>query len=538
MQTFDFIIVGAGSAGSVAADRLSGSGRHSVLVLEAGGSDMRFYVQMPMGFGKTFFDNQVNWNYHAEPDPGLAGNADHWPRGKILGGSSSINSMVWIRGHRQDFDDWRDEGNPGWGYDDLLPVFKAIETSETGEAAYRGRSGPLHVTNQTPLVHPLTHEFVKACQQAGMPLNDDFNGAQQDGAGIYEITTKDGIRMSAARAFLRPAMKRSNVTVITGAAVNRVIFEGKRAIGVEFFHGGRTQMARAGREVIMSAGSVNTPQILQLSGVGPTKALAQLGISVVHDNIDVGNNLQDHLAIKYIYRSRVKTLNQVLRPWWGKLNVGMRYLLTRGGPLAGSINQGGGFVRTSADRKQPNIQLYFQPFSTYIPRPGERPFLSPDPFPGFSLSASSCRPASRGSISLRSSDPRDTPKIEARAYSNNSDIDEMLEAVRYLRRLAGTSALAELIEEEILPGDKVQTDEQIVDDIHRRSASVYHPCSTCRMGPDEGKAVVDARLRVHGITGLRVIDASIFPFVPSGNLNASAIMTGWKGADMVLEDAR
>ncbi|MGV6874088.1 GMC family oxidoreductase [Pseudochelatococcus sp. B33] len=536
MGSFDFVVVGSGSAGSVVANRLTENGRHTVLLLEAGGTDMHFYIQMPLGFGKTFFDHRVNWSYHAEPDPGLAGNRDHWPRGKILGGSSSVNSMVWIRGNRQDFEDWREEGNPGWGYADMLTAFKAIEHAEIGGDEWRGRSGPLYVSDQTPLVHPLTHAFVKAGKEAGLSVNPDFNGADQDGIGVYEITTKDGLRMSAARAFLRPAMKRANLKIEMKAHARRILFEGKRAVGVEYLRNGQTERAIANREVILCAGSVNSPQLLQLSGVGPATPLTQLGIPVVHDNPNVGANLQDHLAIKYTYRSRVPTLNQILRPFIGKLKVGAKYLLSRSGPLAASINQGGGFVRTSPDRRQPNIQLYFQPFSTVIPRPGERPFLSPDPFPAFSLSVSNCRPTSRGRITIRSSDPHAAPKIEPNAYSTNSDIAEMLEGVKFLRKLAATDALAPLIVEEILPGPQCVTDDDMVDDLHRRSASVYHPCSTCRMGPDQTRAVVDARLRVHGVQGLRIVDASIFPTVLSGNLNAGAVATGWKGSGMILED--
>ncbi len=294
MQSFDFIVVGAGSAGCVVAERLSANGRFSVLVLEAGGSDRRFFVQMPLGYGKTFFDPAVNWNYQAEPDPGLAGNADHWPRGKLLGGSSSINAMVWVRGNPADFDEWRDAGNPGWGYDDLLPVFKAIEDNEAGADRWRGTGGPLHVTDCSAAVHPLTRRYLEAGRQAGLPLNPDFNGAAQDGVGIYQITTRDGRRMSAARAFLRPAMARPNVRVETGALVTRILFDGRRAIGVEYATAAGPRTAHAGREVIVSGGSVNSPQLLQLSGIGPAGLLGEHGVDVVADNPAVGANLQDH----------------------------------------------------------------------------------------------------------------------------------------------------------------------------------------------------------------------------------------------------
>ena len=536
MQTYDFIVVGSGSAGSVVAERLSANGRFSVLVLEAGGTDRRFYVQMPLGYGKTFFDGAVNWNYRAEPDPGLAGSADHWPRGKIVGGSSSINAMVWVRGQREDFDAWAAAGNSGWGFDDLLPHFKAIEDNEAGADEWRGVGGPIHVTDNRARVHPLCANYLQAGIEAGLPLNPDFNGASQEGVGVYQITTRDGRRMSASRAFLRPAMRRQNVRVETAALATKILFEDGRAAGVEYRQKGRTQSVRAGREVILCGGSVNTPQLLQLSGIGPADLLRGLGIPVFHANNHVGRNLQDHLGINYTYKANRPTLNQVLRPWWGKLLVGMRYLLTRDGPLSMSMNQGGGFFRTDAGQARPNMQLYFQAFSTVIPRSGERPILSPDPWPGFSIGLSNCHPTSRGTIEIRSADPLVHPKITPNAYSTEKDVSEMLAAVKFVRRIASMPAMREVIAEEVLPGPGISSDADLIDDFRKRSGTVYHPVSTCRMGPDPGWSVVDPRLRVHGVPGLRIIDASIFPDNISGNTNAASIVTGWKGAQMVLED--
>ncbi|AMY01938.1 GMC family oxidoreductase N-terminal domain-containing protein [Mesorhizobium ciceri] len=538
MQTYDFIIVGSGSAGSVLAEKLSASGRFSVLVLEAGGSDRRFYVQMPLGYGKTFFDPDVNWNYKAEPDPGLAGNADHWPRGKLLGGSSSINAMVWIRGAREDFDAWAAAGNPGWGYDDLLPAFKALEDNQAGADQWRGVGGPLHVTDCSGAVHPLTKRYLAAGQQAGLPFNPDFNGAAQEGVGVYQISTRNGRRMSAARAFLRPAMKRANVRVEMKALATRVLFEGKRAVGVEYQQNGETKTARAGREVILSGGSVNSPQLLQLSGVGPSALLKGLGIRMVQANENVGAHLQDHVGINYTFKGKLPTLNQTLRPWWGKLLVGMQYILTRSGPLSLSMNNAGGFFRTDSAATRPNMQLYFQAFSTVIPKSGERPILTPDPWPGFSIGLSNCRPSSRGEIMIRSANPREYPRITANAYSTNADVEEMLAAVKFVRKIASMPAMAEIIEEEVLPGPSITSDADLIQDFRKRSGTVYHPVSTCRMGPDPARAVVDPRLKVHGIDGLRVIDASIFPDNITGNTNAASIMTGWKGAELVLEDQK
>ncbi|TIR36982.1 MAG: choline dehydrogenase [Mesorhizobium sp.] len=538
MQTYDFIVVGSGSAGSVLAERLSASGRFSVLVLEAGGTDRRFYVQMPLGYGKTFFDPAVNWNYKTDPDPGLDNNTDHWPRGKLLGGSSSINAMVWIRGAREDFDAWRDAGNPGWSYDDLLPAFKALEDNEAGADQWRGIGGPLHITDCSTAVHPLTKRYLAAGQQAGLPLNRDFNGAVQEGVGIYQITTRNGRRMSAARAFLRPAMKSKNVRVEMNALATRILFEGKRAVGIEYLQNGETKTARAGREVILSGGSINSPQLLQLSGIGPSALLGALGIPVIHANENVGANLQDHVGINYTYRGRLPTLNQILRPWWGKLMVGMQYVLLRSGPLSLSMNNAGGFFRTDPALSRPNMQLYFQAFSTVIPKSGERPILTPDPWPGFSIGLSNCRPSSRGEIMIRSSNPRDYPKIVANAFSTEADVAEMLAAVKFVRKIAAMPAMADIIEEEVLPGPSIKSDADLIQDFRKRSGTVYHPVSTCRMGPDAARAVVDPRLRVHGLAGLRVIDASIFPDNITGNTNAASIVTGWKGAELVLEDQK
>ena len=538
MQEFDFIVVGAGSAGCVVAEGLSRDGRYSVLLLEAGGTDRRFFVQMPLGYGKTFYDPDLNWNFRAEPDPGLAGNADHWPRGKLLGGSSSINAMVWIRGQREDYDAWASAGNVGWGFDDLLPHFKAVECAEAGEDEWRGRDGPVHVCEMAARVHPLTGRYLQAAQQAGLPLNPDFNGASQEGVGIYQITARNGRRMSAARAFLRPAMRRRNLDIVTHAHATRVLFEGRRASGVEYRRDGQPASVRARREVIVCAGSVQSPQLLELSGIGDPALLRSLGLQVLHTNSHVGEHLQDHQGINYTWKAKQRTLNQLLLPWWGKALVGAQYLLLRSGPLSMSMNQGGGFFRTDAGRDRPNMQLYFQAFSTVLPRPGERPILSPDPWPGFSIGLSNCRPTSRGSIHIRSADPLDAPKIVANAFATEHDVAEMLDAVKFLRRIAAQPSLAEVIAEEVLPGPACVSEDALIDDFRRRSGTVYHPVSTCRMGPDAAGAVVDPRLRVHGVQGLRVIDASVFPAVISGNTNAAAIVTGAKGAAMVLEDQR
>lgn len=533
----DFVIVGAGSAGCVLADRLTASGRHSVLLLEAGGSDLRFFVQMPLGYGKTFYDPAVNWMYEAEADPGLNGQRDYLPRGRILGGSSSINAMVYIRGHREDYEDWRRAGNPGWGWADVLPAYKAMEDYAAGDPAFRGRGGPLTITDIGGDAHLLCEAFIKATEATGLRYNPDFNGAEQEGVGLYQLTTRGGRRLSAARAFLRPAMKRKNLRAETRAHVTRVLFDGTRAIGVEYRQGGALKKAMAGREVILAGGAINTPQLLQLSGVGPGALLQSLGIGVVLDNPQVGARMQDHHGINYTWRMRVPTLNDALRPWWGKLMAGLQYILTRHGPLSLSVNQGGGFFRSDPSQPRPNMQLYMQAFSTLIPKAGERPLLTPDPFSGLSLGLSNCRPASTGEVMITSSDPVAHPRIRFNAYATGSDIAEMLAAVKYLRVIAAQEPLARLMAEELRPGPQVTRDEDLIDDIRQRSGTVYHQSCTCRMGPDPATSVVDARLRVHGLEGLRVCDASVFPNLIAGNTNAPAMMVGWRGAGIILQDA-
>ena len=537
MTGFDYVVVGAGSAGCVVANRLSESGRHRVLLLEAGGSDDRFFVRMPIGYGKCFFDPAVNWMYRTEPEASLNGRSGYWPRGKLLGGSSAINAMVFVRGQPQDFDAWEAMGNPGWGWRDVLPYFRKLEDSSRGECEWRATGGPLHVSDIAADAHPLCEAFLRGGEQAGLLRNADFNGASQEGVGHYEITVREGRRESTAAAYLRPARQRPNLAVYTNAHVLRVGFEGRRAASVTFVREGERHTVHAAREVIVCAGAINTPLLLQLSGVGPAPLLQSLGIGVVHDSAAVGEHLQDHLCIDHLYGARVPTLNQVLRPWHGKLAAGIRYVVARRGPLALSVNQAGGFVRSRAGLDRPNLQLYFSPLSYTRAPTGKRALMSPDPFPGFLLSAQPCRPRSRGRVLLRSADPFATPRIEPRSLQATEDLDELVEGARFLRMLAATPALAAIIDAELLPGPCVQTHDQMIEDIRARCSSVFHPVGTCRMGPDANGAVVDSRLRAHGLAGLRIVDASVFPALTSGNTNAPVIMLAERACDLILQDA-
>ncbi|MBL0371659.1 GMC family oxidoreductase N-terminal domain-containing protein [Rhizobium sp. KVB221] len=536
MEEYDYVIVGAGSAGSVLAEALSRDGKSTVAIIEAGGSDRRFFVQMPLGYGKTFFDKTINWNYQAEPDPGLNGQSDFWPRGKIVGGSGSINAMVWIRGDSRDYDDWAAEGNPGWSHADVLPYFKGLEDNQAGADEWRGQGGPVHITDASRHAHPLAQRFVKAATEAGFAFNPDFNGATQEGVGIYQINSKNGWRMSAAKAFLRPALRRKNVRLYLHSHALKVTFDGNRASGMEMLRAGQRQMIRARREVILAGGAVNSPQLLQLSGIGPAEHLKSLGIEVLADNPAVGHHMQDHLGINYVFKASIPTLNQVLRPWWGKLRAGLEFLLAGGGPLSLSMNQGGGFVKSHPDLERPDTQLYFQAISTFSAKKGTRPLLVPDPFPGFAIGISNTRPTARGTCLIRSADPFVAPAIVANAYGTANDVQDMLASVKVIRRIAAQPALRDIIVEELQPGASVTTDEALIDDFRNRSGTVYHPCGTARMGSNAGNSAVDGRLRVRGVAGLRVADASVFPSVISGNTNAPAMMVAAKAAAMILED--
>ncbi len=536
MTEYDYIVVGAGSAGCVIANRLSQDFSNKVLLLEAGGSDRRFFVQMPIGYGVTYHQKAVNWMYMTEPSPDADNKPSYWPRGKVMGGSSSINAMVYVRGNPKDFDEWSEMGNPGWSYEDVLPYFKRMESWQNGADRYRGGKGPLKVSEVTNQLHPLCKNFLSAAQEIGINLNRDMNGANQEGVGNYQITTHRGQRMSASRAYLWPIKGRTNLTVIKNALASRVLIKDKKAYGVEYLKSGKTQQVFAKCEVILSAGSINSPQLLQLSGVGPKSILEQASVPLIHESPAVGENLQDHLGVSYFYKSKVPTLNDQLRPVLGKIYQGLRYIFTRSGPLSLSVNQSGGFIRTRNDLEKPNIQLYFSPVSYSLESPDKRAMMSPDPFSAMLLGISNCSPRSRGSVRLRSSDPLKSPIIKPNYLSHKDDVTDLLEGVKVIRRLAQTNSFSDVIGEEFRPGPDCQSDEQMIQHIKETVWTVFHPSSTCRMGPDPTKNVVDSRLKVYGIESLRVADASIFPKLVCGNINAATIMVGEKASDLILQD--
>lgn len=545
MNTYDYIIVGAGSAGCVLANRLSASGRDRVLLLEAGGSDRSPLIQVPLGYGLTFADPKYNWMYTTEPDTALNGRASYWPRGKVLGGSSSLNAMVYIRGQEGDYNAWAAAGNPGWAWKDVLPYFKKSEDHVHGATEHHGVGGELRVSDFADQVHPLCERFLQAGKALGFSRTSDFNGPQKEGFGLWQMTIRDGVRESTANAFLRPARKRPHLTVTTHAHVCRVLIEEdkadstiKKAVGVECLIKGERHIFKARKEVVLSGGAINSPQLLQLSGVGDRALLERLGIPVVLDAPRVGQGLQDHLCVSYFFKSKVPTLNNALSPWYGKLWAGIRYVFTRKGPLGMSVNQAGAFVRSRPGLAQPNLHLYFNPisYSAATIRPGRFKITNPDPFAAFLISFNTCVPTSRGSVAIVSSNPLDKPQITTDFLRTEHDLADIMEGSRLVRQIANTAPLSDVLESEHLPGLATQSEAEVLADFRQRSGSVFHASCTCAMGPDPSTSVVDARLRVHGIARLRVIDASIFPQVTSGNTNAPVIMVAEKGADMLLQD--
>ena len=529
-ETFDFIIVGAGSAGCVLANRLTASGRHRVLVLEAGPADRNLWLHIPLGYGKLFTDRRHNWCYATEPQPECAGREVIAPRGKVLGGSSSINGLIYIRGQAEDFNQWRQLGNTGWGYDDVLPYFRKSESNERGADDLHGGDGPLAVSNARDQ-HPLALAYVEAARQCGFPRNDDFNGATQEGAGLYQTTTRDGVRSSTATAYLKPARSRANLRVVTDALTTRILFEGRRATGIEYSLGGETRTARASSEVVLSSGAFNSPQLLQLSGVGPAPLLRSFGIPVVADMSGVGEGLNDHYAGRIVLRCREPiTLNDAVRGWGGKVKAALRYAVSRRGYLTVSAISAGCFVRAHPLSETPDAQCSMALYSADLIGG------TLHAFPGITGVCTLLRPESRGYVRIKSPDPRQGPAIHPNYLATARDRETVVAGVKVMRRIFRAPAMARYIAEEIEPGAACERDDELLDFIRHRGSTTYHPVSTCRMGQD-ALAVTDERLRVRGLIGLRVIDASIMPTVVSGNTNAATIMIGEKGADMMLADA-
>ncbi len=533
--TYDYVIIGAGSAGCVLAGRLSESGKYSVLLIEAGGSDAKFWIKTPIGYGITFFDKKVNWRFNSVPDKGLLDRTLYVPRGKVIGGSSSINAMVYARGAKSDFDDWRDAGNPGWGWDEVKPTFEAIERRVTKDGTELG-SGPLTVSDRQNDYHPLKRFFTKAVKQLQLASADDGVAQGEEGLGPYLINTRNGLRCSSADAFLRPALSRKNLHVEKYAHATKILFEGTQAVGVEFIQNNQTRTVKATREIILSAGAIQSPQLLQISGIGPRDLLKQYGIKVVKALDGVGAHLQDHLGVNYYYRATEPTLNAQLGTRLGQLIAGIKFLLTRKGPLTLSVNQMGGLIRSSKELTRPDLQIYFNPLSYSTKVAGKRRLTKPDPWPGFILSFNSCRPTSTGSVKINSADPFTMPDIDFNYLSTNQDREDVIAGARFIGKLQNSPAMQELIGAEPIFDPSKASDEAIIADFRKRAGSVYHTSCTCRMAPEADGGVLDSELKVHGIKGLRVVDASSFPNVTSANTNAPTIMLAWRAAEFILRD--
>ena len=527
---YDYVIVGGGTAGCVLANRLSASGAYRVLVIEAGPADRYPWIHIPIGYAKTMFNPRYNWGFYTEPEPELNGRKLYWPRGKVLGGSSSINGLIYIRGQAQDYDNWAAEGNPGWAWKDVLPIFRKLEGNERGASDFHGGDGPLGCSD----IHErpeLMEAIIRAGKDIGVPETDDFNGPSQEGIGYYQLLTRNGRRSSTAVSYLKPARNRANLDVVTEATVERVLFGGTQATGVRYQRHGGSVDVRANREVILCAGAVQTPQLLELSGVGNPALLQAHGIDVVHALPGVGENLQDHLQFRLMYRCKKPiTTNDDLASWRRTVGIGLRYLFKRSGPMAVGINHVGMFARALAQSQTPDVQFHIAAVSA------EQAGGKTHPWPGFTFSVCQLRPASRGSIHIRSRAVGDAPAIRANYLTKEKDWRCAVAGVRLAQSLANAPSMRDYTEAAYRPAGGADSDEAIKEFCRESGATIFHPVGTCKMGVDE-MAVVDPSLRVHGLTNLRIADASIMPLLVSGNTSAPSTMIGEKAADMILAGA-
>lgn len=533
-RSFDYVVVGAGSAGCVLANRLSDGGRHTVCLLEAGPADKYMWIHVPIGYGKTMFHPVYNWGFHTDPDPNMHNRRLYWPRGRTLGGCSSINGLIYVRGQQQDYDHWAALGNRGWSWRECLPYFRRLEHNTLGDGPTRGTGGPLWAS-EIRQRHELVDAFVAASNRLGVRTVDDFNTGDQEGVGYYQLTTRNGLRCSTAVAYLKPARGRPNLHVETDAQALKVLFDGAQASGVRYEQHGQVYEVRASREVILAAGALQSPQLLQVSGVGPAALLGRHGIPVVADRAGVGENLQDHLQVRLIYEvTKPITTNDELHSWVGRAKMGLQWALFRGGPLAVGINQGGMFCRALPEESAtPDIQFHFSTLSA------DSAGGSVHPFPGCTYSICQLRPESRGTVRIRTADARDAPSIQPNYLDTERDRRTTVAGVRFARRVAAAEPMAALMKREVRPGVDAQTDDELLEFCREYGQTIFHPSGTAKMGvARDPLAVVDERLRVYGTRSLRVVDCSIMPTLVSGNTNVPIVMVAEKASDMILEDAR
>ena len=531
-ESFDYVIVGGGSAGSAIAARLSESGRHRVMLLEAGTDDRWIWLKVPLGAGRVLLSERDLWRFFTEPEPHMAGRRMFWPRGRVLGGSSTINGMLWVRGEPAEYDQWRDAGCPGWGYEDVLPFLKRCERYATGDPARRGTEGPVNVVQFEP--DELGAAFHRTCQEADIPAIADYNGAHYEGVGILQTNTLRGLRHGGREAYLDPARGRETLAVCTGARAHRIKVENGRAVGVEYRQCGERRFARARQEVVVAAGAVQSPHLLELSGIGDRERLASFGIASVVHLPGVGENCRDHLHTRISYQcARPITLNDMLGSPLRQAWMGLRYLLWRDGPMAACTATVHALARSDPSLDRPDVKIQLHTLSAEDPRDPRKLVL--DKFPGFGIGCFALRPYSRGSVHLASADPEEPPAIIANYLADPRDRATSIAALRLVRRIAEQPALKALIVREVRPGPEAQSDEALLDHIARLGATSYHPVGTCRMGSD-AMAVVDSELRVHGVTGLRVADASIMPTMVSSNTNAPSFMIGERCAEFILRE--
>ena len=534
-ELFDYIIIGAGSAGCVLANRLSRDPGNRVLLLEAGGRDTNPWIHIPVGYFKTLHNPATDWCYKTQPDPGLDGRAIDWPRGKTLGGSSSINGLLYIRGQADDYNYWRQLGNVGWSYEDVLPYFKKSENQENGADSYHGDQGELSVTNMRAR-REISEAFITAAEEMGIPRSSDFNGARQEGAGYFQLTAKNGLRCSAAKAFLNPVKFRKNLNIQTSAQVLKLLFQEDQptaASAICYRQGRADHIARLteGGEIILSAGAIGSPHLLQLSGICDGDLAQKIGVFPRFHAPDVGQNLKDHLQIRMVYKVKTKTLNEEINNLFRRMLIGLHYMANRGGAMSLGASHVCIFARSRPELERPDIQYHFQPLSA------DKPGIVMHDFPGVTTSVCQLRPESKGYIKTINADPETYPEIHANYLSVSSDQQCVIDAVKFTRKLMGCEAIRHLVDEEYLPGMSCQNDADILSGASKIAQSIYHPTSTCRMGVDD-RAVVDPALKVKGIHNLRIADASIMPDIVSGNTNAPAIMIGEKASDLILASRR